>query len=387
MKIEYFNGEFMFHPAMLELSMNTCSHNCSYCFANIKKQSRYFSIKSFENSLNKDDLRIYMLRTGYPVVLSNNTDPFAAINFPTTKYVVEKIRSMGGRIFWQTKGGKDMLKFTETQPPELYYITITTNVDRISKRVEPGAPSTSERIEAIKCLISQGHSVMVGINPLAKEWLPEEEFKPFIEMLSGIGVKSFYLNRLTFSRKEVQEMSAVRKQAMGIENLLNYSDSKNSRDATAYMQRMAIWSIPYGGGHGAMPKVSHWYRPFIEVYDGKVFPNTAMFISDTIRKYGDSEANIRFDDFCNDYLRDDIFDMDAGLLDGFIIQTCRAVWRGRPENQKVRTFKQLARIFWNEKQIKKSPRNVQIFSCDEKDCDGNVILHYHGGKQLKPSLL
>jgi DNA repair photolyase len=387
MKLDYFTGEFMFHPAMLELSMNTCSHNCAYCFATIKKNSRYFKVKPFENSLCKDSLHTYMLKKGYPVVLSNNTDPFAAINFETTKYVTEKLRGIGGRIFWQTKCGKDMLKFTEKQPKELYYITITTDDDKISKRVERGAPCTSERIEIIKGLISQGHTVMVGINPLAKEWLPEERFKPFVEKLSEIGVRSFYIQRLNFSDKEAKEMPEKRSAAMGIEDLLKYSGRRNSRDAIAYAQRMAMWSIPYGGGCGAMPKASSWYKPFIDVYNGKVFPNTSMFITDTIQKYGENEADITFDDFCNSYLSDDIFDMHAGNLDGFLIQSNRNVWRGRPENQKIKTFKQLARIFWNEKQIKSSPINVQLFSVAGKDEKQNVILHYHGGELLKESLV
>lgn len=79
-----FIGEFLFHPAPLEMSGNTCTHGCAYCFANIRKESRYAKINSAFNQLKRREIKTFvdhLIQNGYPICLSNSTDPFSATDY------------------------------------------------------------------------------------------------------------------------------------------------------------------------------------------------------------------------------------------------------------------------------------------------------------------
>jgi DNA repair photolyase len=135
MRIDLFTGELLVHRALLEVSMNTCSHNCAYCFANIKKAARYFKVKSFINSLSAGGLTGELLKRVVPVCLSNNTAPFAENNWIITEFVVGDMQQRGYRMMFQTKGGSNAYEILRSVHPSVIYVTITSDDDVVSRRV------------------------------------------------------------------------------------------------------------------------------------------------------------------------------------------------------------------------------------------------------------
>ena len=88
MSIDVFTGEFLRHPAALELTANTCRNACAYCFATAHGKEHKGSIKSALNFLIKKDrksLKDRLFADGYPILVSNRSDPFSKNNVAFTE--------------------------------------------------------------------------------------------------------------------------------------------------------------------------------------------------------------------------------------------------------------------------------------------------------------
>jgi DNA repair photolyase len=66
-------------------------------------------------------------------------------------------------------------------------VSVTTNNDDVSKKLEPNAPSSSARIKAIETLIQRGIPICVRIDPVIP--LLNDNPKDLIETLASLGVK------------------------------------------------------------------------------------------------------------------------------------------------------------------------------------------------------
>ena len=114
---------------------------------------------------------------------------------------------LGVRVFFQTKGGKRALELISRYGiRSVVYVTITTPNDDISRRIEPNAPVSSERIELIKQLRALGHEVIVGINPLVEQWCSNEQAAQLIERLQEIGVYGVVIAPLHIGRTQKKIM-------------------------------------------------------------------------------------------------------------------------------------------------------------------------------------
>ena len=91
--IDPFYGEFLLHPSPLECSGNTCSHNCCYCFSNIRRSCRYSNIKQtltqLKNFQSSNTYKNTLIREKYSICLSNRTDPFSKTNYIETLSMLE----------------------------------------------------------------------------------------------------------------------------------------------------------------------------------------------------------------------------------------------------------------------------------------------------------
>ena len=207
--INLFTGEFLQHPIPFEMSMDLCSHSCVYCFASVREKKNKFNLKGFIAQMKRygdgaDSFLFRKLREGYPVCLSNNTDPFSANNEAFTESILEYFKIRNIRVFFQTKGGRRATELIKAYGlKSVVYVTITTDSDEISKRIEHNAPVTSERIQLIKDLIDMGNEVIVGINPFNCNWIADERLDELMKSLSQIGVYSFVLSPLVIRRKRV----------------------------------------------------------------------------------------------------------------------------------------------------------------------------------------
>lgn len=161
--IQPFYGEFLVQPFPLVLGMNSCTHKCAYCFANLTRPNRKACAKSISDQImqigQSDTLVSRLLEQGFPVVMCNNSDPFASGNRHLTPAILKLLNKKNVRVAIQTKGGKgidDALRLIE---PSYWYVSIPFLSDSLSKLIEPGAPLVSDRWNLVEKLISKGHSV------------------------------------------------------------------------------------------------------------------------------------------------------------------------------------------------------------------------------------
>lgn len=379
--VDLFKGEFLFHPVPMEMSMNACSHQCVYCFANLRNSARLFNIKGFISDIQKLHNGSFIHRKmleGYPVLLSNLTDPFSKNNEAFTETVLEYYSKNGIRVYFQTKGGANAYNLIKAYGlRSSVYITMTTDRDEISKRIEPNAPAVSERIELAKRLIADGHEVVVGINPLATEWIDEGRLHEFVKMLHGIGVKTFVL-QLLYTDSYYAEQYAKRDFA-GID-VQSYRKGKYAEEKIRYFQRsvMTLSKAGYNIIAWNAPVVNRGWSDTAEIYGGKVLPTTQDFINHISKGRETEEFDVTFKDFC-DYMLPplaEFFDFEYPRLDGYIINRRRDTWKKLPV-QKIFRLEDFLKIYWlREFKMNISPSYNLLLRSESSE----GVLHYNAGK-------
>jgi DNA repair photolyase len=126
-------------PAPLELSGNWCAHACPYCFANLNSPTRTLDVKGVSRLLadyqNRNTIEGYLLRDGYPVIVSNHIDPFSASNYRQMVPFMETMTELGIPYSVQTKGGKGWEKVLEFMPIGVWYVSISFSDDETRKAI------------------------------------------------------------------------------------------------------------------------------------------------------------------------------------------------------------------------------------------------------------
>lgn len=376
--IQLFTNEYMLHPVGLEMSQNACGHNCFYCFATLKDAKRKFNTKSFVNQIIKiSDSNTFLakkIRQGYPVVFSNNTDPFAKNNELLTKEMLPILSEKKIPIFYQTKTGYNMFDIIKDIPKSTFYISITGLNDEISREVERMAPLVSERIHAIDRLKEIGHHVIIGINPLAEEWLPEEDFLKLINILKDKGVKSIPIGLLYFRKKEIEKIEKFKK---GGVNPLEYIKGNNNK-GFMYLKKMVIKYKDYGLIAPNMPfycsGINHFlpgtFKKILTIFD---------FVNYIIETHGSNEIDVTFEDYFN-YFNKCGFLEDGYKLDNYIFSISPRHWIGKPENQNIFSKEHYYNIVFNTENIAQSLDMSRLFYKVGVDKKGNSIYRYKGGR-------
>ena len=221
--LSLFKGEMLFHPAALDYSGNTCSNNCAYCFANIRANRREFQIRKLSNlCLGKakgETLMDWFFYQGYPVCISNRSDPFAASNRDNTPVALELMNLVPNGLYIQTKGLAHGWSYSDLDKIQkknvIMYITVDTLRDDICKRIEPGAPLPESRLELARYAKSRGWFVTIGMTPLWEPWMPQGDFGRALQAFDEIGVDVVFMQSLHLPRRSIEEMSPDKMRRMG----------------------------------------------------------------------------------------------------------------------------------------------------------------------------
>jgi DNA repair photolyase len=165
-----------------------CDHNCIYCYA-----SSY--IPRFAECRPKRDLQRRLEREasrlkGEIVSIANSSDPYPLMEqeLGLTRKCLRILSQNGCRIQIVTKSAlvardADLLSDAMSSVA----ITITTDDENFAKRIEPNAPSSSERLKAVEALIDRGVPVSVRVDPIIP-FLNDNPVKLIAE-LASLGVK------------------------------------------------------------------------------------------------------------------------------------------------------------------------------------------------------
>ena len=145
-----------------------CAHGCLYCYARsyIKGFDHPRPKKNLISRLIKD---LRKLPEGLLISMSESSDPYTPPEkvLGITREAIKQILNHGMRLLIVTKSDlvtrdADLLK----DAPASVSITITTLSDSLAKKIEPGAPPPTKRLQAVKELSQEGIPVTVRIDPI-----------------------------------------------------------------------------------------------------------------------------------------------------------------------------------------------------------------------------
>lgn len=383
--IDPFYGEFLLHPSPLECSGNTCSHNCCYCFSNIRRSCRYSNIKQtltqLKNFQSSNTYKNTLIKEKYSICLSNRTDPFSKTNYIETLSMLEYLKNLENGIFFQTKGGygiDEAFDILKDKKNILFYVTITSKNNDILKVIEPNSPSYEEKIELIKKAKNNGYNVIVAFNPVVKNWLPEKDFYDIVSDVNKIGVKNFIFQKLYLSKNDIKGFTEDRKKRFEDEILIDAV--KKTSENQYYLQSLVVELIKRGNNAVAfgMPFKTDLFKDIRSTL-GKCFPSNY----DVINYCFDNKVKqITFNDYKKvlNENQNDLFNKEFKGLSTYIFRIARQVWKGNDKIQSVRTINDVLNAYWNYKQISGSLQNNKLFSvAQEKDDENNLILNFNNG--------
>jgi DNA repair photolyase len=386
--IQEFIGEFMFHPAPLELSGNTCSHNCCYCFANIRKGERILNLKSVIKQINKPDIKTFkdaLIAEGYPICLSNKTDPFSTSNYIQTIAIAQQLSKIPNGIFIQTKGGKGIDEFLQAlnhKKEIIFYITITTLNETIRKRIEPNAPPTDERFQLADKLKKLGYHVIIALNPVLEKWMPLTDLEIFMQKCRDIDINYICTEALHLNPREVDSFSEARKSQFEPDELEYSVNRKTFQD---YVKKMIPILIKNGFETVklGMPYKSKFYKPIREVF-GHIFPNQYDIINYANEK---GTGVYSFDDFYNVSVDNKpFFEREFKQVNAYLVKMNIHQWADDEFAKSVFSLKEVLRYIWNQNKLPASMQRNQAFRTivgdglkPINDANGNVQLYFDAG--------
>ena len=175
-------------PFKLTLNPYTgCDHNCLYCYASsyIPNFSECRPKKNLFSRLKQEAQKL----NGELVSLSNSSDPYPRLERKTglTRKCLEILANYNCRLQIITKSDLvtrdvDILQ----KVPCVVSVTILTIDDMLSRKLEPNAPVSSKRLEAVQTLIDANIPTTVRIDPVIP--FLTDNLTELIPEVAGLGV-------------------------------------------------------------------------------------------------------------------------------------------------------------------------------------------------------
>jgi DNA repair photolyase len=363
--IDAYYGELLVSCVPIELSIHYCSHKCAYCFANLGSPDRKADVKRIYRLLQgyqeRHTVVAMLLQQGYPVLVSNRVDPFAASNYKVALPLLETLTAMGIAVCIQTKGGLGIDDALSFLPPSVWYISIAYEDDARRAAIEPGAPSLDERYELIETLVQHGHKVVVGLNPLVREWLPDAV--PTLNRLKAAGVSGVWIERLHFNRKQSGNLTERERAAMG-HDVVERAHQKINKHDFAYFEVVRQQALDAGLEIFSknQPNASAFFQPYHEAYE-RVFPTLQDWIN-LLHTTCDGITRVTFDDFLAFFGPQ--FPAGVHGIDSYLGATAHNLWHTHKVPTQM-TYSQLLALIWQEPRIKVNPANSPAFAFASAD--------------------
>jgi DNA repair photolyase len=203
------NSQLCTCPRKLTFNPYTgCDHGCLYCYA-----SSY--IPHFHDCRPKKNLVSRLKReatclTGELVSMSNSSDPYPQLEQKTglTRKCLEILKKSLCKLQIVTKSDLvtrdiDLLQ----QFPCVVSITVVTMDDRLSSKLEPGAPVSSKRLKAIETLVDADIPVTARIDPIIP--FLNDDLAVLMETMVDLGVSHVTCSSYKIKPDNWKRFSAV----------------------------------------------------------------------------------------------------------------------------------------------------------------------------------
>lgn len=370
-------GGFLALPLPLELSLNWCSHACSYCYANLNSTQRRADLRQIQSQIANcqtgSNMEAQLMRLGYPINISGHTDAFATSNEDFAIPLLNTMMELDVYFTLSTKGGKRFRETVKKLRPSWIYFTVETYDDDIARRISPNAPLPSERFEMIDFAQKCGHVVAVGINPTVPEWLHDDPM-PLLNKLVDLGVYGMLSQPLHFNSKQVANMTERDRQALGDDVILRGKRRENDKamkdlieDMKAIAKELGLET--YQGGQG-IP--TDFFKSLPNLYPA-IYPTTQDFVNHCYTKYKDGDFIYweEYRDFFAPKLPKGVFPLRNHLA-----ATQNMYWSGQWNDlvPKQMDYLTLLKWCWSVHDIAASPVNTKCFNwAATEQADGEWI--------------
>ena len=175
-------------PAKLTFNPYTgCDHGCLYCYA-----SSY--IPRFRECRPKKNLLVRLKReaarlSGELVSVSNSSDPYPRLEqrLQLTRKCLQILAESDCRVQLVTKSDLVVRDIDVLQRMAcVVSVTVLTVDDGLSGRLEPCAPVSSRRLEAVEALVKAGIPTTVRVDPVIP--FVNDDVAELVEAVAGLGV-------------------------------------------------------------------------------------------------------------------------------------------------------------------------------------------------------
>jgi len=183
------NSELCTCPDKLTLNPYTgCDHLCLYCYASsyIPRFHDCRPKKDLISRLKKEAIRL----KGELVSISNSSDPYPHLEqtLGLTRKCLKTLAESSCRLQIITKSDLvvrdiDILR----RVPSMVSVTILSDDDELSMKLEPGAPVSSKRLDAVETLVNAGIPVTVRIDPVIP--FLNDDLVGLVEVIANLGVQ------------------------------------------------------------------------------------------------------------------------------------------------------------------------------------------------------
>lgn len=376
--LERFIGAYLFQPAALDYSGDTCRNGCAYCFANINQSEREGNLTGAIKRFYKKEIVTYedmLLKEGYPICVSNRSDPFTNNTWRETVALCQHLKNIPNGIYFQTKCGPGMeeaLDILGDKKP-IVYITVTTIRNEISQVIEPGAPLSSKRLEIAKDLHKRGYMVIVAVNPCCEQWMPFVELEFLVDDLKKSGMRHMVIEMLDMSKNRIKALPQSRKNRIGeasLNDCLSGRTRQYVRECTDYLVKTGMIICKKG-----MPYRTSFFDD-IRARIGRTMPVHQDFVNYCFDNYPNGSP-VTFSEFENVLCR------DGGIMTKAVKQNTirdyllRAGFQSWKDNQEIHSHRELLRIVWNDSRHRISIQRHCLYKpTNKRDEEGNVILYF-----------
>lgn len=370
--ISLFSSEFLFHPAAVQISGNTCSHHCVYCFANANSRSREWQIKSVINTLKKVEPKTLLdnlINEGYPICLSNLVDPFASNNYKETLAILPYLTRLKNGLFIQTKSGEgieEAFEILKDKKNIVWYVSLTTLNEKIARRIEPQAPTPKERLKLLEEANKKGYYTIAALNPCIPTMITINEIEEYIKVVKNIGTDCIIIEGLHLSPSQ--------------KKLKLYKEIQNKTKYRTYL-RTIVEAVRESGmvTHKMYMPYSTTFPDMMKKHLGLTMPTNQEFINWCFKQDYKNGIEINIEKYLEVMTEGHpIFKKEFNSIKSYPYRIDTRLWKVWSNTGRLKTFEDLLKFYWNSKTAGISLMRNILFKEIKKDNNSNPVLFFNG---------
>lgn len=376
--IRPYSGEYLVSPVPLHGMLAPCGYGCFYCFAKLPAKPAGSPVqiveavlKAKKEPVGKNMVRFFLSK-GFPVLVSNTTDPFAPNNAETFPKLSKALLDIGQRVVVQTRGGKGFQEWAKEYPATMVYMSFTSDRDEITKSAEGNCPAFTERLAFAAAAKRAGHHVVAGINPYSPGWW--KDFRGSMQKLVDIGISHVWFGEPHIS--SVQKEMIPDRQIEAHSEFVSLATRKTAGfSPQGVAARDFLHEMGFNTFTGGISSRLNFWKPYFDL-GFPFFPTLDGWISEI---YEGSPVAFSFDAF-DRWAGKPWGSFGCSQIKQYLSGMGRTL-RNQGKSDHASTPREIHSVFWGVLDCPSVFRCDDIYFVQGKDADGEYI-RAHGGRDL-----